>query len=186
MREPRRPTVFLDRDGVVVRTEVRAGKAYAVWRLEDLDILPGVPAAVEALVQAGWLVMLVTNQPDVGAGKVERSVVEAMNETLRRSLPLTDIRVCYHTREDGCSCRKPKPGMLLDLAQAWGIDLERSVMVGDRFGDIDAGKAAGCRTILVDCAYDEPMGAEPDFRVASLSEAADLILATFDIHKEPS
>jgi D-glycero-D-manno-heptose 1,7-bisphosphate phosphatase len=146
--------VFLDRDGVINRAVIRNGKAYAPARLEDFQLLPGVPDAVRALHEAGYRLVVATNQPDVGAGLIAREDVEAMHQRLRETLPIDDIRVCYHTEADGCACRKPKPGMLTDAAREWGIDLAESVMVGDRWRDVDAGRNAGCGTVLVESGYD--------------------------------
>ncbi|RJF76893.1 HAD family hydrolase [Azospirillum cavernae] len=177
-RRPPQAAVFLDRDGVVNRAILRAGKPYPPDRLEDLDILPGVPEAIAALRSRGFLVVIVTNQPDVATGRQERAVVEAMHESIARTLGVDDIRVCYHTDADGCACRKPLPGMLLDAARDWNIDLARSHLVGDRWRDIAAGRAAGCSTYLIDGGYAEPAADSPDHRVASLAEAARIILAT--------
>jgi D-glycero-D-manno-heptose 1,7-bisphosphate phosphatase len=87
-----------------------------------------------------------------------------------------DIRVCYHIDADGCACRKPKPGMLLGAANALGIDLADSFMVGDRWRDVEAGRAAGCRTVFIDYGYAEKQPDNPDFTVSSLFEAVPLIL----------
>lgn len=168
--------VFLDRDGVINRVFVRNGKPFSPQGLADFELLPGVREAVQALRDAGFRVIVATNQPDVGAGRQTRAVVEAMHARLRAELPVDDIKVCYHTDADGCTCRKPKPGMLLDAAKEWNIDLASSVMVGDRWRDVEAGKAAGCRTILVQNSYDERAAEGFDAAVSSLLEASRLIL----------
>ncbi len=172
-----RPAAFLDRDGVIYRSIVRDGKGYAPTTVAEVEILPGVSEAVEALHAAGLLVIVVTNQPDVGAGRVSPNVVEAMHTSLRARFPIDDIRVCYHVNFDRCACRKPKPGMLLDAAAQWGIDLPRSFMVGDRSSDTAAGRAAGCRTVFIDYGYDELNDETPDIVVGSLIEASAWILA---------
>ena len=168
--------VFLDRDGVLTRSFTRAGRPYAPTSLEEFELLPGVSEGIARLHAAGFCLVVVTNQPDVGARKLRREVVEQMHARLREWLPLDDIKVCYHTDADGCACRKPKPGMLLDAARERGIDLSRSFMVGDRWRDVSAGKAAGGRTILVDCGYAEALRDKPDFVVTSFAEAASIIL----------
>ena len=169
--------VFLDRDGVICRSEVRGGKAYAPRRLEDFRLLPGVPKAVAALRRAGFLVVVVTNQPDIGNGLVEASVVKAMHARLRSRAPVDDIRVCPHRQDAGCSCRKPKPGMLLAAARRWNIDLKNSYMVGDRAGDIVAGKAVKCYTLLINRHYSEPLPVGPNWTVSSLPAAVRIILS---------
>jgi D-glycero-D-manno-heptose 1,7-bisphosphate phosphatase len=171
-----RRAVFLDRDGVINRAEVRAGKSYAPATLEDLSVLPGVPGSLRRLRQAGYLTLVATNQPDVGKGIQRRDVVEAMHAKLARELALDAIYVCYHVEEDRCSCRKPGPGMLLEGARDWGVDLAGSWMVGDRWRDVGAGRAAGTRTIWIDCGYDEQRAESPDWIVHSLPEAAEIIL----------
>ena len=170
--------VFLDRDGVINRALVRDGKPYPPSSLAEFEILPGVPEACAKLKQAGFLLVVATNQPDVGRGAMPKETVEALHGHLSRALPLDRIEACYHSgRSDSeCDCRKPKPGMLQRAARELRIDLPGSFMVGDRWRDIDCGHAAGCTTILVDYNYDEPLRQPPDYRVKSLREAADVIL----------
>lgn len=176
MRQPVNRAVFLDRDGVINRVTLRAGKPHPPATLEELDFLPGVAEAIDSLRGAGFRIIVTTNQPDVATGIQQRAVVEAINQRIQEAFLIDDIRVCYHAEEDGCSCRKPKPGMLLDAKARWSLDLDRSFMVGDRWRDVDAGKAAGCRTILVDGGYNERKADNPDAVVKSLLEACALIL----------
>ena len=172
-----RRAVFLDRDGVLNAAVIRAGKPYPPDTLAGLEILPGVREALWSLRQAGYLNIVVTNQPDVATGKQQSGVVEAMHDRLQRELPLDAVKVCYHTDDQKCDCRKPKPGMLLEAAREYGIDLLRSFLVGDRWRDIAAGQAAGCRCFFVDYGYDEKRPAQPYVAVKSCSEAAVLILS---------
>lgn len=176
-RHALRSAVFLDRDGVINRSAVRNGKPYAPRRLEDFRLLPGAARAIRNLKQAGLLVIVVTNQPDVGNGLVDASVVESMHDKLRQVSPVDDILVCPHRQDAGCRCRKPKPGLLVEAAKKWKIDLENSFMVGDRWGDIVAGQSAGCYTIFINRHYKEPQQTEPDDRAASLPAAARLIVS---------
>lgn len=171
--------VFLDRDGVINRAVMRDGRPDSPSSVDDFELLPGVEEALTRLRQAAFRVIVVTNQPDVGKGVQHRELVEAMHERLRRCLPIDDIKVCYHTDADACHCRKPKPGMLLEAAKEWGLDLSLCVMVGDRWRDIEAGKAAGCRTILVRSPWAEQQAQAPDAVVASLHEASRLILSAW-------
>ena len=170
-----RRAVFLDRDGVLNRCLVRDGKPYPPASPEETEILPGVPEALAQLRAAGFLLIVVTNQPDVARGTQRREVVEAINERLRAALPLDEILVCY---DDGDSPRrKPNPGMLLEAAERFGIDLSASFMVGDRWKDIEAGARAGCRTVFLDCGYNETYRASPpDCTVQCLAEAVPFIL----------
>ena len=170
------PAVFLDRDGVINRATVRDGHPYGPRRPEDLEVLPGVPDALVRLKAAGFALIVVTNQPDIARGNLSYSALLTMHERLTAVLPLDEVRVCCHDDADGCDCRKPKAGM---LTRPPLYDLGRSVMVGDRWRDIEAGRRAGCRaTVLIDYGYDEALTAEPDVRLGSLSEAADWILST--------
>ncbi len=168
--------VFLDRDGVLNRAIVENGKARPPADLTELEILPDVPAALRALAARGYLLIVVTNQPDVARGQTSRSTVEALNAMLQACLPLDQVLVCYHDDADGCECRKPRPGMLLQAARAHGIDLSKSYMVGDRWRDIGAGQNAGCKTIFIDYGYAESMVTPPDHVASSLSQAADWII----------
>lgn len=171
-----RRAVFLDRDGVINRAIVRDGKPYPPATLNQLEILPGVHRAVGRLKQAGFLLVVVTNQPDVARGTTPKAVVEEINAHIMRHLTLDEIRTCYHDSGDGCECRKPRPGALLAAAREHGIDLGQSYMVGDRWRDIEAGQKAGCRTFFIDYGYAEKQPELADHRVDSLKQAAELIL----------
>ncbi len=172
-----RRAVFLDRDGVLNRTLEREGKPYPPTALDELEILPGVPEACTLLKKAGFLLVVATNQPDVGRGTLRQEVVEELNAHLCRLLPIDRVEVCYHPGGAvECDCRKPKPGMLLRAARDLDIDLARSWMIGDRWRDIDCGHAAGCRTVFIDRGYAEALRQAPDFRVRDALEAAAIIL----------
>ena len=178
-----RPAVFLDRDGVINRAEVRDGKPYAPRRLQDFRLLPGVPKAVRALREEGFLVVVVTNQPDVGNDLIDPSVIEAMHDRLRARLPIDTIEVCAHRQAEGCDCRKPKPGMLLAAARRLAIDLRRSFVVGDRWHDIVAGRDAGCCTVFVNRGYGERKPDGVDVTARSLPAAVRRIIAMRSRHR---
>ena len=169
--------VFLDRDGVINRALEQDGKPYPPTGLEEFEILPEVPAACAKLKQSGFLLVVVTNQPDVGRGTLNRDVVETIHAEMCRRLPIDRVEVCYHPGRGAseCDCRKPKPGMLLHAAKTLGIDLAQSWMVGDRWRDIDCGHAAGCRTIFIDRGYTEKLRQKPHFSAGNLAQAADII-----------
>lgn len=177
-----RRAVFLDRDGVINRAIVRNGKPYPPSGLEELEILPGVGAALVRLKAAGFVLVVVSNQPDVARGTTARDTVEIINAKLAESLPVDDFRMCFHDSGDGCVCRKPNPGMLLAAARDHGIDLASSFMIGDRWRDIEAGQRAGCKTFFVDYGYDEQQPEACDFRVKSLGDAAEIILSFTRAH----
>jgi D-glycero-D-manno-heptose 1,7-bisphosphate phosphatase len=171
-----RRAVFADRDGVLCANMMRDGRPVAPTRLEDFRLLPGVEDAVRALKSAGYLVIVVTNQPDVGTGRTPLATVEAMHDVIRSKLDVDDIKACFHTNADGCACRKPKPGMILEAAAERAIDLPASYVVGDRLSDIVAGQTAGCATIFVDYGHEPDTPAKADRVVGSFAEAARVIL----------
>jgi D-glycero-D-manno-heptose 1,7-bisphosphate phosphatase len=168
--------VFLDRDGVLNRGVVKAGKPFAPFSIDEFQILPGVADALLALRAAGYLLIVVTNQPDVARGAATRAQVEALHAFMRTQLPLDDVRVCYHDDADGCACRKPRPGMIYAAAVDHEVRLNQSFMIGDRWRDIGAGKNAGVTAILVN-AFPEPTRMEPDIELPDLPAAAQWILA---------
>lgn len=168
--------VFLDRDGVLVVPDFREGRSYAPTRLENYRFYADAPRALSRLKAAGYKLVVVTNQPDVGNGLLSRAVAEEMHERLRQTMPVDLIKACFHGQAANCDCRKPKPGMLREAARELGVDLSKSYMVGDRASDIEAGKAAGCLTVFIDLDYREPRPPAPTFTVRSVAEAADCIL----------
>ncbi len=177
MGMPMKRAVFLDRDGTINRGIVRDGKSYAPTTVAEFELLPGAEGAIRSLREAGFLVVVVTNQPDVGAMKVPRETVETMHAKLLAEGLCDAVEVCYHTEGDSCNCRKPKPGMLLRAARELKVDLSRSYMVGDRWRDVGAGKAAGCYTFFIDRDYTEENAVVPDSVVGSLEEAAAMIIS---------
>lgn len=168
--------IFLDRDGVLNQAVLRGCISSPPAHIDELRILPGVSDACAILKEAGFLLIVVTNQPDVSRGSVAMEAVEAINQRLRAALRLDEIRVCYHDDRDQCACRKPNPGLLLQAAIDWKIDLAGSFMVGDRRNDIEAGKRAGCRTILVAEGSSPAGDLCPDHRARSLLEATGWIV----------
>jgi D-glycero-D-manno-heptose 1,7-bisphosphate phosphatase len=180
-----RAAVFLDRDGVINANILRDGKPVAPTRIEEFRFLPGVEAAVLRLKNAGYLVIICTNQPDVATGRTSRTTLDAMHGLVRDKLMVDDIKVCFHTDQDGCECRKPKSGMLLAAAREHGIDLAASYMVGDRWRDVAAGRAAGCATIFVDYGFEQERPNAPNHVVASLPQAVDVILSRGQLESCP-
>ena len=168
--------VFLDRDGVINRALVRDGKPYAPRSLEDFEILPDVAKAIQRLKAAGYLIFVVTNQPDIGNGLVDKAVIEQMHAQLYAALPITKIYMCPHRQDEGCECRKPRPGMLLAAQQEFDVDMGASYMVGDRYGDVQASLAAGCRPIFIDKNYIETPVFSVNLRTDDLLAASGAIL----------
>jgi D-glycero-D-manno-heptose 1,7-bisphosphate phosphatase len=173
-----RPAVFLDRDGTLNLQVIRDGKPYPPQTVADFELFPGVKEACAQLSAAGFVLVVATNQPDVGRGTQSQDIVEAMHAKLRKLVPTIDhVEVSYDPgRGETSRRRKPEPGMLLDASLLLGLDLGRSWMVGDRWRDIDCGKRAGVRTVFIDFGYAEELKQQPDFTVASFTEAARIIL----------
>lgn len=171
-----RSCAFLDRDGVLNRNVLRDGKHCAPRSIRDFQLMPGAVQAVESLRQAGYAIVVVTNQPDVGNGVVSLETANEINSHLRQSIVPDAIEMCPHRQDEGCTCRKPRPGMILRAAERLEIDLANSFMIGDRFSDVAAGKTAGCRTILVGDGLGEAVLAQPDMRAIDLPHAVKLIL----------
>ncbi|MGA7052867.1 MAG: HAD family hydrolase [Mycobacterium sp.] len=170
-----RAAVFLDRDGVLNDVDVLDGTPHPPARVEQLRLLPGVIEACHRLRDLGFVLVVVTNQPDIARGKQTRDEVDRMHDLLRAQLPLDEIVVCAHDDADDCPCRKPRPGMILDAAARLNLDLAESVCVGDRWRDVEAGKRAGVMAIFVDRGYGERRPTNADAVVASLPDAVELI-----------
>ena len=180
-----RRAVFLDRDGVLNQPVVRNGLPFPPQRLAEFRVYDDVPSGCARLKAAGFLLVVVTNQPDVGRGRQARGEVEAMHEKLRAILPTLDaIEVCWHAGEkygDPCDCRKPRPGMLLRAAAQFQVDLKQSFLIGDRWRDIDCARAAGCTAVFIDRAYAESIRSLPEIRVRSFAEAVDAVTGASSI-----
>lgn len=169
--------VFLDRDGVINRALVRDGKAHAPLLAQDLELLPGVAAACTRLAEEADALVVVTNQPEIARGNLDPIELDKMHDRLRRELPLESVVACPHDDDDGCACRKPAPGMILDACDRLGADPTDCVMVGDRWKDIAAGQRAGAATVLIGDGYGQQDLVSPDLRADSLADATVAIVA---------
>lgn len=169
--------VFLDRDGVLNEALVRDGKPFSPMTVAEVVVPPGVSEALVRLRRNGFRLIMVTNQPNIARGSQSRDAACAINRHLQEFLRLDAVEICEHDDADNCDCRKPKPGMLLRAASRDHIVLAASFLLGDRWRDIEAGRRAGCRTILIGNGYGEPQNLPPDVAVATVGEAADWILA---------
>ncbi|HEX4697133.1 MAG TPA: HAD family hydrolase [Candidatus Udaeobacter sp.] len=178
--EVTRRAVFLDRDGVLNRAVIRNGRPYPPIRLEEFELDSDAAAGCARLKAANFILVVITNQPDVGRGTQTRETVEAMHSKLRSVIPSIDrIEICYHAGElhgEPCECRKPRAGMILRAAAELNIDLPASYVIGDRWRDVDCARAAGCRAIFIDRGYEEKLREQPDFTVANFNDAVHAIL----------
>ena len=169
-----RPAVFLDRDGVLNKVILKEGKPFSPRRVEDFELSDGAKEFLVESKKTGFLNIVITNQPDIARGCLTRETLETINSLIKGKLPVDDIFVCPHDDINNCCCRKPKPGMLLEAAKKWNIDLKNSFIIGDQWKDVEVGKNVGCSTILIDCPYNKQV--EPDFRVGDLLSATAIIL----------
>lgn len=179
-----RSAVFLDRDGVLTELIRRDGRSVAPRQVYDFHMVEGLAEQLERLHQASFVLVVVTNQPDIARGHLSWTSLEAMHRRLTDETVIDHLAVCPHDGPDGCRCRKPKPGMLIEAGETLGLDLASSWLVGDRWVDILAGRSAGCKTILLEHAESwkptsegpVPCGLVPDVVVSSLERAVDAIL----------
>ena len=173
--------IFLDRDGVLNEVVMRNGKPYSPAGLDELKVVADAASALAKLKARGFLLIVVTNQPDIARGLAPVSLIDALNARVTSGLPIDAVEMCPHDDNDGCNCRKPKPGMLLRAAERDDIDLSNSFMIGDRWRDIEAGRQTGCRTLLIGDGYSEKElndpKRKPDVTLQSLTGAAEWILS---------
>lgn len=178
MIQQRNRAVFFDRDGVVLKVVIENGTARPPQSVAEYKkksgIMPGAREAIEMVKAAGFLAILVTNQPDLHYGVITQKDFDSIQGDVA-ALSFNDIFICFHGREEGCVCKKPRPGMLLAAAKKWNIDLAQSFMIGDLAMDVGAARAAGCKTILIDCSYNKDVDA--DRRVATIQDAAHAALS---------
>jgi D-glycero-D-manno-heptose 1,7-bisphosphate phosphatase len=146
--------IFLDRDGVLIKTLKNKNKPIAINKFKKIRILKNTKIFLDK-VKKKFLLIMVTNQPDVSRGKISKAFVNKTNSYLKKKLGLDDIFVCFHDDRNHCQCRKPKTGMILKAKKKWDINLKESFLIGDREKDILAGKKAGCKNYFIDYNYSE-------------------------------
>jgi D-glycero-D-manno-heptose 1,7-bisphosphate phosphatase len=183
--EVARRAVFLDRDGVINRPVVRDGRPYPPSRLEQFELYEDVADGCTRLKAAGFVLVVVTNQPDVGRGTQSREEIEAMHSKLRSAIPAIDrIEICYHAGErhgEACDCRKPRPGMILRAAAELNIDVRASYVIGDRWRDVGCAHRAGCQAVFIDRRYQETLHEAPEFAVANFNDAVNVVLRDVEV-----
>lgn len=171
-----KPAIFFDRDGVLTVSKRINGRGFAPRNLTDFCFYEDAIASLKKTRDAGFLNIVVSNQPDIASGLLQPSVLNEMNYILLQELALDGVFNCQHISENNCNCRKPKPGMIYAAAETFNIDLSNSWIIGDRDSDIKAGIDAGIQTIFIDRSWMSESGYEADFRCNSLGEAVDLIV----------
>ncbi|HOC57506.1 MAG TPA: HAD-IIIA family hydrolase [Verrucomicrobiota bacterium] len=141
--------VFIERDGILNQVRVERRHQVAPLTLEDFHVNKAIVPLLDKLKASGLLLIATTNQPGLSRGYQSRRELERMHDLLRRVLPLDDILVCPHDAIDHCPCRKPKPGLLLEAAFKWHLDLDRSFVISDKWQDAETARAAGCTSLLL-------------------------------------
>ena len=177
--------VFLDRDGVVNDTLLEGGEPHPPSSRADVVIPDDVRPAIATLRDAGFKLIIVTNQPDVARGRITLAAVDEINQYLSGTLGLDGVYACVHDGPDGCECRKPRPGMLVRAARELKLDLETSWLIGDRWVDIAAARAAGVRSVLLERSYSwaptsagsPPPDLVPTVAVSSIMQGARSIVS---------
>ena len=167
--------LFLDRDGVLNFVQLKNGRPHPPSSRQELETYPGIEPILSQIVKLGYKLFVVTNQPDVARRLTKRETVDEINNYLMTKLPITKIYTCYHDNIDNCQCRKPLPGLILKAATEYHIDLKQSYMVGDRWRDIEAGIAAGCKTAFIDYGYNEKQPKYADIRATSSLKILEII-----------
>ena len=167
--------VFLDRDGVLNAAPIINGVPSPPSNTSELQIIERVGEAIARLKAHGFIPVIITNQPDIARGKVKIDAVSQINKTLCKVLEIEHLYMCSHDDHHRCECRKPQPGLILRASSDLEISLKDSFMVGDRWKDIAAGQAAGCKNFFIDYSYREDQPSQPFVKVTSLNEVADSI-----------
>ncbi len=167
--------IFLDRDGVLNETIIKKKEITSPLNLDELKLIPGVKETLFTFKKYGYLLIMVTNQPDIARNKNTKKNVEEINNFLKNHLNLDDIFVCYHDDKDFCDCRKPKSGMLIEASKKYNIDLLKSYIIGDRWRDVGAGKNAKCKTIFIDFKYQEKLISKPDYTITNIADARNIV-----------
>ncbi len=166
--------VFLDRDGVINEVVFHnSEKPSSPWNFNEFKLIKGVKEPLEALAKIGYLLFVISNQPDISRGFVEKGTTEKISRIIYDKYPVKEIIVCPHDDHHNCNCRKPKPGMILELSKKYDVDLKKSFLIGDNWKDTEAGEKAGCTTILLDKTYNKSV--ESDYRTENLNTAVKLI-----------
>ena len=167
--------IFLDRDGVINKVKIVNGKPYAPNNFNEIIFFPNLKKILNIFKNLGYLIIVITNQPDVKRKNTTLATVTKIHKFIKKSLPIDDIFVCFHDNDDKCCCRKPKPGNILAAAKLYNIDLKNSYMIGDTWKDISAGYKAGCKTIFFDHNYNLKKPKKYNFLIKSIKDLIIII-----------
>lgn len=166
--------VFIERDGIL--NEVQAGPNHPIspMTMEEFRVNEKAKIPIKKLKDAGFVLIVTTNQPGISRGYQSRRDLDYMHDHLRRNFPVDDILVCAHEESDECPCRKPRPGLLIESAFKWQINLDQSYVISDKWQDAEAARTAGCTSLLLKSPW---IGqGHHDFVLPSLKEIANKII----------
>ena len=166
--------IFLDRDGVINEVVFHeSDKPSSPWTFSEFKLLPGIKEPLEEFKKMGFLLFIISNQPDISRGFIEKGITEKISKIIYDNFPIKEILICPHDDHHYCNCRKPKPGMIFELSKKYDIDIKKSFLIGDNWKDTEAGQKAGCKTIIINTKYNKTIDA--DYRTENLSTAVKLI-----------
>jgi len=169
--------VFLDRDGVINLPIVINKKPYSPRRIEEFIFTSEIKNLISKVVNHGYKVIVITNQPDIASGDLSESLLNYFHQRIIDEMLVDDIFVCKHLSSDNCNCRKPKPGLILEAALKHKINLKESFFIGDRWKDVDAANNVECHSIFIDYGYREKLKTVPKNCVKNLNAAFEVILS---------
>lgn len=167
-----RKAIFLDRDGVINKAIIINGKPFSPRAVKDFKLNQGIISTLNQLKKRRFLIIVITNQPDIARGLMTDKELVKMHGLMKEVLPIDDIFICPHDDRHRCSCRKPQAGMLYAAARKWSIDFHQSFMVGDTEKDIQAGRVAGCKTVLLTTRYNKSI--DSDYRIDNIKSLVEL------------
>jgi D-glycero-D-manno-heptose 1,7-bisphosphate phosphatase len=166
--------VFLDRDGVINQSIIVNKKPFSPRTKSEFKFIPNIKNLISKIVELNFYTIIITNQPDIATAHLDEEMLKYFHDKIRRKIPITDIFVCRHISSQNCFCRKPKPGLILEAAKKYNIDLKKSYLIGDRWKDINAANEVGCHSIFIDYDYTEKLETKPNNHVKSMAEACDV------------
>jgi D-glycero-D-manno-heptose 1,7-bisphosphate phosphatase len=168
-------TIFLDRDGIINDVVLRDSKVESPRTVSEFKIRPEFINFYKEIDTGGFNLFVISNQPDIARNKMDIKELEIMTEQLNSNFSFKEISYCIHDDSDNCNCRKPKPGMIINLLDKHNLQKEESILVGDSSKDISAGKNAGIKTVVLQTDYNRDSDINSDFEVGSLTEIIRII-----------
>ena len=166
--------IFFDRDGVLIDAPInKDNKPISILKVKDVKFCDGIKKVCKRLSK-DYLLIMITNQPDFKRKKNTKKNIVEINKFIKKELKLNDVFVCY-SKDDKCFFRKPNPGMLIAAKDKYKLNIKKSFFIGDRWRDIDAGNAFGCKTIFIDRSYNEKLNKKPNFIVKNLKNVLSII-----------